>query len=1588
MTLTDICESRESSCSASDTTVEAEFEVEWTLLTPSSKPPSRRHVVRTFKNAAANPGPSKITIIPNSIKVTEGPDEEPGNTLAPPPAYTAICSLQEPFTKELNDPSSTEFKDLEAKLASWCEHATREKCGNKNGHCKLRKLRKSQCASSETTVEAELEVQLPWLTPTSEAPSGKHIAGALKRAAENSARFQVTIISSSVEVTASHVEDSPTETEAPSGPPLVYTVTSTIDEEAFTDELNDPSSRKYKDLEEELLSWCECASSEKCGNTISNCRLIKFRESSCSASDTTVEAEFEVEWTLLTPSSKPPSRRHVVRTFKNAAANPGPSKITIIPNSIKVTEGPVEEPGNTLAPPPAYTAICSLQEPFTKELNDQSSTEFKDLETKLVRWCEHATREKCGNKNGHCKLRKLRKSQCASSETTVEAELEVQLPWLTPTSEAPSGKHIAGALKRAAENSGRFQVTIISSSVQVTASHVEDSPTEPEAPSGPPLVYTVTSTIDEEAFTDELNDPSSRKYKDLEEELLSWCECASSEKCGNTISHCRLIKFRESSCSASDTTVEAEFEVEWTLLTPSSKPPSRRHVVKTFKNAAANPEHSKITIIPNSIKVTEGPDEEPGNTWAPPPAYTAICSLQEPFTKELNDPSSTEFKDLEAKLVRWCERATKEKCGNKNGHCKLRKLRKSQCASSETTVEAELEVQLPWLTPTSEAPSGKHIAGALKRAAENSGRFQVTIISSSVQVTASHVEDSPTEPEAPSGPPLVYTVTSTIDEEAFTDELNDPSSRKYKDLEEELLSWCECASSEKCGNTISHCRLIKFRESSCSASDTTVEAEFEVEWTLLTPSSKPPSRRHVVRTFKNAAANPGHSKITIIPNSIKVTEGPDEEPGNTLAPPPAYTAICSLQEPFTKELNDPSSTEFKDLEAKLVRWCEHATKEKCGDKNGHCKLRKLRKSQCASSETTVEAELEVQLPWLTPTSEAPSGKHIAGALKRAAENSARFQVTIISSSVQVTASHVEDSPTEPEAPSGPPLVYTVTSTIDEEAFTDELNDPSSRKYKDLEEELLSWCECASNERCGNTISHCRLIKFRESSCSASVTTVEAEFEVEWTLLTPSSKPPSRRHVVRTFKNAAANPGHSKITIIPNSIKVTVGHVDEPITPSGPPLVYTVTSVIDEEPFTEELNDPSSRKYKDLEEKVLHWCESVTKQYLDIEHVVCKLQKFRNPSSTSLATGVEAEFDIEFITPTSPKIFLTSKEVQDSFRKASMKPANSQIYTIPDSVQVKDPAKDSPTEPEAPSGPPLVYTVTSTIDEEAFTDELNDPSSRKYKELEEKLLSWCETAVKQSLVIESVGCKLKAFRQPSSTQKDSAVEVEFDIQFSSSPTKHPSRTELADALGKAAETSGINILPHSLQTAVGLVEDPTTVPSSEPVYVVRFWLRDETYSSDLSNSNSLRYKSLAQDLIEWCQQINRRKYMGQFDRCTIRGFRRFTLKSQSNMVEAEFGVHFRTNTTDFPQNGMVERNFWNNSQISDIPVIASSFTVIESPVMDRTTAQAVPKSTLPHPSANATPANKNSTIVSNGVRHKLSLVTALCLVTLSSLLSGH
>ncbi|KAM8880952.1 uncharacterized protein ACB058_001252 [Synchiropus picturatus] len=588
------------------------------------------------------------------------------------------------------------------------------------------------------------------------------------------------------------------------------------------------------------------------------------------------------------------------------------------------------------------------------------------------------------------------------------------------------------------------------------ASHVEDSPSETEAPSGPPLVYTVTSTIDEEAFTDELNDPSSRKYKDLEEELLSWCECASSEKCGNTISHCRLIKFRESSCSASDTTVEAEFEVEWTLLTPSSKPPSRRHVVRTFKNAAANPGPSKITIIPNSIKVTEGPDEEPGNTLAPPPAYTAICSLQEPFTKELNDPSSTEFKDLEAKLVRWCGHATKEKCGNKNGHCKLRKLRKSQCASSETTVEAELEVQLPWLTPTSEAPSGKHIAGALKRAAENSGRFQVTIISSSVQVTASHVEDSPTEPEAPSGPPLVYTVTSTIDEEAFTDELNDPSSRKYKDLEEELLSWCECASSEKCGNTISHCRLIKFRESSCSGSDTTVEAEFEVEWTLLTPSSKPPSRRHVVKTFKNAAANPGPSKITIIPNSIKVTEGPDEEPGNTLAPPPAYTAICSLQEPFTKELNDPSSTEFKDLEAKLVRWCEHATKEKCGNKNGHCKLRKLRKSQCASSETTVEAELEVHLPWLTPTSEAPSGKHIAGALKRAAENSGRFQVTIISSSVQVTASHVEDSPTEPEAPSGPPLVYTVTSTIDEEAFTDELNDPSSRKYKDLEEELLSW----------------------------------------------------------------------------------------------------------------------------------------------------------------------------------------------------------------------------------------------------------------------------------------------------------------------------------------------------------------------------------------------------------------------------------------------------------------------------------------------------------------------------------------------------
>ncbi|KAM8880953.1 uncharacterized protein ACB058_001253 [Synchiropus picturatus] len=351
--------------------------------------------------------------------------------------------------------------------------------------------------------------------------------------------------------------------------------------------------------------------------------------------------------------------------------------------------------------------------------------------------------------------------------------------------------------------------------------------------------------------------------------------------------------------------------------------------------------------------------------------------------------------------------------------------------------------------------------------------------------------------------------------------MNDPSSRKYKDLEEELISWCECVSSEKCGNTISHCRLIKFRKSSCASPVNAVEAEFEVEWTLMTPLSKPPSTKLVAKTLQTAAATPGHSKTDIFPTLIQVT-GPVEDVETPPVVPLVYTVTYTIDQRYTEELNNPNSNLYKYLAVSMVNWCESATLK--GGMAISCQLKKFREH---SSKAAVEAVVNVEYNGPTSSSEALYRMQITDILRKSAETLESSQIIIIPDSIQVSDRPVED-------PTTAPPIYKVTCSIDKESFTVDLNNRNSQKYKDLEENLVEWCESATKATYGDNVLLCRVINFSKPSSPGS--TVETVLEVE--LRRSTSELPSRSEVGSTLKNSLASPGLFSIHVIPSSILIS------------------------------------------------------------------------------------------------------------------------------------------------------------------------------------------------------------------------------------------------------------------------------------------------------------------------------------------------------------------------------------------------------------------------------------------------------------------
>ncbi|XP_069375320.1 putative mediator of RNA polymerase II transcription subunit 24 [Paralichthys olivaceus] len=132
------------------------------------------------------------------------------------------------------------------------------------------------------------------------------------------------------------------------------------------------------------------------------------------------------------------------------------------------------------------------------------------------------------------------------------------------------------------------------------------------------------------------------------------------------------------------------------------------------------------------------------------------------------------------------------------------------------------------------------------------------------------------------------------------------------------------------------------------------------------------------------------------------------------------------------------------------------------------------------------------------------------------------------------------------------------------------------------------------------------------------------------------------------------------------------------------------------------------------------------------------------------------------------------------------------------------------------------------------------------------------------------------------------------------------------------------------------------------------LSDETFSEELKDRSSGRFKNLEQKLVGPCNTINERKFGVIFDRCRVKQFRRnAATRAEGTTAEMEVLFHNNVTTSELPQNEVVAETFKlaANNNTFNVTIDSASIQVIDSPVAESTAT--TPTTTATTPTTTAT-----------------------------------
>ncbi|XP_078020559.1 uncharacterized protein LOC144459785 [Epinephelus lanceolatus] len=307
-----------------------------------------------------------------------------------------------------------------------------------------------------------------------------------------------------------------------------------------------------------------------------------------------------------------------------------------------------------------------------------------------------------------------------------------------------------------------------------------------------------------------------------------------------------------------------------------------------------------------------------------------------------------------------------------------------------------------------------------------------------------------------------------------------------------------------------------------------------------------------------------------------------------------------------------------------------------------------------------------------------------------------------------------------------------------------------------------------------------------------------------------------------------------------------------------------------------------------------------------------------------------------------------------------------------------------------------YTISADLPEEPYSDALTDPSSSEYKDLEKRVVAMCVQIYIKKFQLKFIYCVVIKFSPQ--TLRTAGVNATLGIGFNGTVpiAQLPSNAEVtrtfADALNNSNNTFNVTVNPNSLTVLDSPVTDATTTaspatvapttsapttaapttaapttaatttaaPTTSPpttaatttvaLITIRVTFRSlqSTFTSDLLNPSSTAFKQRAAMI------------KGQLDPVFHKGFP----SSFKSLVVLSFSNGSVINLMDLV---FVNSSAPNDTQIAS--VLSSAAQNVTG--FDIETASIYVNG-----------------IISSGVSHKISLITAFCLVLLSWLLSSQ